>query len=79
MREIQIKEECHVISGSERTSTPIDITRKRAKFELVFVDQNFDHDEIRDGKTPLHPDSTRDLLKNALNLPEVIGRREKLV
>ena len=42
-------------------------------------DQNLDYDEMEDGKMFLHPDSARNLLKNALNLPEVIGRREKLV
>ena len=42
-------------------------------------DQNLDYDEMEEEKMLLHPDSARDLLKNALNLPEVIGRREKLV
>ena len=42
-------------------------------------EQNLDYDEVEEGKMLLHPDSARDLLKNALNLPEVIGRREKLV
>ena len=61
-------------SGTPELST----VRNKALRKTV-SDQNFDHDEIQDGKTLLHPDSARDLLKNALNLPEVIGRREKLV
>ena len=31
-------------------------------------DQNLDYDEMEEGKMLLHPDSARDLLKNALNL-----------
>ena len=61
------------------SGTPGSNTVRNKALRKTVSDQNIDHDEIQDGKTLLHQDSTRDLLKNALNLPEVIGRREKLV
>ena len=54
-------------------------TARSTALRKTVSDQNFDYDEVEEGKMFLHPDSARDLMKNALNLPEVIGRREKLV
>ena len=63
---------------SEFGTTESSTVRSTALRKTV-SDRNLDNEEMEDGKVLLHPDSTRDLLKNALNLPEVIGRREKLV
>ena len=54
-------------------------TARSTALRKTVSDQNLDYDEVEEGKMLLHPDSARDLMKNALNLPEVIGRREKLV
>ena len=44
--EIRHNEECHVSSWLEKTSTPIDITRKNAKFGHVAFNQIFYHDDV---------------------------------
>ena len=62
------------ILDSDHSATITSRTMKSTTLRKTLSDQNFDNDEL------LRQDSARDLLlKNALNLPEVIGRREKLV
>lgn len=75
----KIRDSDHSAATTSSFGTLESSTVRSAAFRRTVSDQNFDHEEIEDGKILLHPDSTRDLLKNALNLPEVIGRREKLV